>query len=201
MTSCMRLQEIPQVRTNSYFACFISCVWFLLLAYTETLCMSERRFGLSPKTLQILFNFTFTSIKWQKLHPSFPHQASLCQNLITSEDVPHRGSLYDHSNSISSSWSHCRTVCQEGWVFLLRGGTCKCFLLLCNESRTEAHSRLMIAVSWTFDDFKKQTDWKNGQNNGNEWGNAISKHSSYIAKAADDSWALAKSFDHLFKLN
>lgn len=45
----------------------------------------------------------------------------------------------------------------------------------------------MIAVSWTCDDFKKQTDWKNGQNNVNEWGNAISKYSSYIAKAADDS--------------
>lgn len=45
----------------------------------------------------------------------------------------------------------------------------------------------MLAVSWTRDVFKKQTDWKNGQNNVNEWGNAISKHSHYIAKAADDS--------------
>lgn len=59
----------------------------------------------------------------------------------------------------------------------------------------------MIAVSSTCDDFIKQTDWKNGQNNVNEWGNAISEHSSYIAKAADDSWALAKGFDHLFKLH
>lgn len=45
----------------------------------------------------------------------------------------------------------------------------------------------MITVSWTCDDFKKQTDRKNGQNNVNEWGNTISKHSSYIAKAAVDS--------------
>lgn len=201
MTSCMRLQEIPQVRTNSTSAYFISVYCYCFWPVWKNHCVPETRF--SPKTFQMLFNFIFTLIKCWKLFPSFlpPHQASLCQNQITNEDVSHRGRLYNNSNSISSSWLHCRAACWEGWVFLLTGGTCKCIFLLCNESRTKAHSRFMIGVSWTCADFKKQTDWKNAQNNMNEWGNAISKHSSYIAKAADDSWALAKSFDHLFKLH
>lgn len=67
------------------------------------------------------------------------------------------------------------------------GAPASVFSLSVMKAGQRPHSRFMIAVSWTCDGFIKQTDWKNGQNNVNEWGNAISKHSSYIAKAADDS--------------
>lgn len=56
---------------------FYFCVWLLLLACMETHCVSETSFGLSPKTLQLLFNFTFTLIKWRKLFAPFLPTSSI----------------------------------------------------------------------------------------------------------------------------
>lgn len=68
------LHEIAGNSTGQHqlhFCLFCFCVWLLLLACMETPSTSETRFGLSPKTLQMSFNFTFTLIKWQKFFPSF----------------------------------------------------------------------------------------------------------------------------------
>lgn len=66
-----------------HFCMFYFCAWLLLLACVETCCVSETSFGLSPKTLQMLFNFTFTLIKWWKLFASFLPTSSIPLSLST----------------------------------------------------------------------------------------------------------------------
>lgn len=131
---------------------------------------------------------------WSKdFGSSFP----LTRGVSLTADVALLPPLYNNSSSISSWRSRCRAG-QDGFFCSEQALTAIFSLSVMKggEKPSKAPLYLFLGMWWLF---TNQADWRNGPNNTSERGNAISKRSSYVAKAADDSWALAKRFDHLFK--